>query len=73
AVVQHMLEDGSAWMSGSRWRDRAVLRISVSNWSTSADDVARSLAALRRAVGAPSPFSNMAPPPLRDTHGDATA
>ena len=51
-VVQRMLEDGTAWMSGSIWRERAVLRISVSNWSTTADDVAVSLAALRRAVGA---------------------
>lgn len=54
AVVQHVLEDGSAWMSGSRWRGCAVLRISVSNWSTTDDDVARSLHALRRAVAATS-------------------
>jgi glutamate/tyrosine decarboxylase-like PLP-dependent enzyme len=47
AVVQGMLADGTAWMTGSRWHDRAVLRVSVSNWSTSEADVARSLAALR--------------------------
>ncbi len=34
-------------MTGSRWRDRAVLRVSVSNWSTSETDVERSLTALR--------------------------
>lgn len=51
-TVQRLLEDGSAWMSGSIWRGRAVLRISVSNWSTTADDVATSLAALRRAATA---------------------
>ncbi|MPZ93353.1 MAG: aminotransferase class V-fold PLP-dependent enzyme [Propionibacteriales bacterium] len=49
-VVQRILADGTAWMSGSRWHDLEVLRISVSNWSTSDDDVARSLAALARAV-----------------------
>ena len=49
-VVSRMLADGTAWMSGSRWRDRAVLRISVSNWSTSDDDVRRSIDALRRAA-----------------------
>jgi glutamate/tyrosine decarboxylase-like PLP-dependent enzyme len=49
-TVQRLLEDGSAWMSGSTWRGRAVLRISVSNWSTSDEDVAVSLAALRRAA-----------------------
>ncbi|MGZ4480143.1 MAG: pyridoxal phosphate-dependent decarboxylase family protein, partial [Nocardioidaceae bacterium] len=49
-VVEAVLADGTTWMSGSRWRDRAVLRIAVSNWSTTEDDVARSLAALRKAA-----------------------
>jgi glutamate/tyrosine decarboxylase-like PLP-dependent enzyme len=52
AVVARLIADGAAWMSGSRWRGRDVLRISVSNWSTDADDVARSLDAVRRAVAA---------------------
>lgn len=51
AVVQGMLADGTAWMTGSQWRGRAVLRVSVSNWSTSADDVRRSLTALRAVAG----------------------
>ncbi len=37
-------------MSGSRWQDRDVLRVSVSNWSTDADDVAASVAAVTRAA-----------------------
>jgi len=49
-VVDRMLADGTAWMSGSRWRDRAVLRIAVSNAGTTDDDVARSVEALRRAA-----------------------
>jgi glutamate/tyrosine decarboxylase-like PLP-dependent enzyme len=48
-VVRRVLDDGTAWMSGSRWHDRAVLRISVSNWSTTDADVRCSLTALRRA------------------------
>jgi glutamate/tyrosine decarboxylase-like PLP-dependent enzyme len=51
AVVEAMLADGTAWTTGSLWRGRAVLRVSVSNWSTTVDDVATSLAALRRAAG----------------------
>jgi hypothetical protein len=39
-------------MTGSRWHDKAVLRVSVSNWSTTDEDVARSLTALRRAATA---------------------
>lgn len=54
SVVERMLQDGEAWMSGSTWRGRAVLRISVSNWSTSERDVGRSLRALHRAASAPS-------------------
>ncbi len=52
AVVDGMLADGTAWMTGSRWHDHAVLRISVSNWSTTDDDVRRSLDALRRVTEA---------------------
>ena len=51
AVVAAMLADGTAWTTGSRWRGRAVLRVSVSNWSTTAADVEASLEALVRAAG----------------------
>ncbi len=47
-IVQALLEDGSVWITGSTWQDRAILRISVSNWSTTAEDVALSLDTLRR-------------------------
>ena len=50
AVVDAMLADGTAWTTGSRWHGRAVLRVSVSNWSTTVDDVATSLA---RCTGQP--------------------
>ena len=49
AVARGLLEDGTVWMSGSRWRGRPVLRISVSSWATD-DDVERSLDAVRRVV-----------------------
>ncbi|MFE6233775.1 pyridoxal phosphate-dependent decarboxylase family protein [Cellulosimicrobium sp. NPDC057862] len=49
-VVRRVLDDGTAWMSGSRWHDRAVLRVSVSSWATTDDDVRVSLDALRRAA-----------------------
>jgi hypothetical protein len=50
-VGARLLADGEVWMSGSRWQDRDVLRISVSNWSTDDEDVRRSIEALRRAAG----------------------
>jgi glutamate/tyrosine decarboxylase-like PLP-dependent enzyme len=52
AVAAALLADGVTWMSGSRWHDRAIVRISVSNWSTTDDDVRRSLEALHRAAEA---------------------
>ncbi|HTT59795.1 MAG TPA: pyridoxal-dependent decarboxylase [Acidimicrobiales bacterium] len=50
AVAQRIIADGSTWMSGSRWRGRDVLRVSVSNWSTDDDDVRLTIDAVRRAA-----------------------
>ena len=56
AVTDALLADGTAWMSGSRWRGREVLRVSVSNWSTDDADVAASIQAVHRATTTgPSP------------------
>jgi hypothetical protein len=50
AVTQALINDGAVWMSGSTWAGRAVLRISVSNWSTDESDVAVSVDAVSRAL-----------------------
>jgi glutamate/tyrosine decarboxylase-like PLP-dependent enzyme len=47
-VAARLLRDGTAWMTPSTWHGQAVLRISVSNWRTTDEDVDRTLAALRR-------------------------
>ena len=52
AVTARIIADGRVWMSGSRWRDREVLRISVSNWSTDDADVAAAVDAVRDALAA---------------------
>ena len=52
AVAARLIADGTVGMSGSRWHERDVLRISMSNWSTNADDLERSVAAVRDAVAA---------------------
>jgi glutamate/tyrosine decarboxylase-like PLP-dependent enzyme len=58
-VVRRVQEDGTCFLSGTTWRGRAAMRISVSNWRTTDDDVARSAeavlgayAAARQAAGA---------------------
>jgi glutamate/tyrosine decarboxylase-like PLP-dependent enzyme len=49
-VIDRILRSGTTWMSGSRWSGRRVLRISVSNWSTSDEDVHASVEAVRQAT-----------------------
>jgi glutamate/tyrosine decarboxylase-like PLP-dependent enzyme len=50
AVTETLLADGRVWMSGSRWQDRDVLRVSVSNFSTDDADIEASVEAVRLAV-----------------------
>ncbi|HEU4668330.1 MAG TPA: aminotransferase class V-fold PLP-dependent enzyme [Arthrobacter sp.] len=52
AVTARIIEDGRVWMSGSRWRDRDVLRVSVSNWQTAQEDVETAVAAVASALAA---------------------
>jgi glutamate/tyrosine decarboxylase-like PLP-dependent enzyme len=52
AVIRLVQAEGTCWVSGSMWRGRAVMRISVSNWSTDLDDVDLSVAAIRRCLAA---------------------
>ncbi len=33
-VIRRVQEDGTCWLGGSTWHGKAVMRISVSNWST---------------------------------------
>jgi glutamate/tyrosine decarboxylase-like PLP-dependent enzyme len=39
AVSEYVMADDRAWMSGSRWRGRDVLRVSVTNWTTDDRDL----------------------------------
>lgn len=52
AVTARVIEDGKVWMSGSHWQGRDVLRVSVSNWSTDADDVGTAVEAVSSALAA---------------------
>jgi glutamate/tyrosine decarboxylase-like PLP-dependent enzyme len=47
AVLAAVQASGEAWLSGTVWEERPAIRISVSNWQTSDDDVERTLAAFR--------------------------
>jgi len=48
-VVRRVQAEGTCFMSETVWHGLAAMRISVSNWSTDADDVRRSVASIIRA------------------------
>ncbi|MFI2712202.1 pyridoxal phosphate-dependent decarboxylase family protein [Micromonospora sp. NPDC018662] len=47
-VVAAVQADGTCWVGGTTWRGRRLMRISVSNATTTAADVDRSVAAITR-------------------------
>jgi glutamate/tyrosine decarboxylase-like PLP-dependent enzyme len=54
-VLRRVQESGEAWLSGTTWDGRRAIRISVSNWQTTDDDVARTVAAFEAASYADAP------------------
>jgi glutamate/tyrosine decarboxylase-like PLP-dependent enzyme len=48
-VVDAVQRGGEAWLGGTVWHGRAAIRVSVSNWSTTEEDVDRLAAALEAA------------------------
>jgi glutamate/tyrosine decarboxylase-like PLP-dependent enzyme len=49
-AVTRVQQDGTCWLSGTTWRGRPAIRISVCNWRTGEDDIRRSAAAIRDAA-----------------------
>jgi len=47
-VIGALQADGTCWCGGTVWRGRAAMRISVSSWATTEEDIERSLAAMLR-------------------------
>jgi hypothetical protein len=51
AAVAAVQAGGEAWLGGTVWEGRRAIRLSVSNWRTSEDDVERTVAAFARGTG----------------------
>jgi glutamate/tyrosine decarboxylase-like PLP-dependent enzyme len=47
-VIAAVQSDGTCWCGGTLWHGRVAMRISVSSWATTDDDVELSLAAIAR-------------------------
>ena len=49
-VIEKVQQDGTCWCGPTEWQGRTAMRISVSSWATTEDDVDRSVAAILRAA-----------------------
>lgn len=47
-VIAGIQEEGTCWAGGTKWHGRQAMRISVSSWATTSDDVERSVEAIIR-------------------------
>ncbi len=50
-TIAAIQEDATCWCGGTVWKGRTAMRISVSNWSTTDEDVEQSIEAMIRAAG----------------------
>lgn len=60
-VIEAVQAEGTCWCGGTAWKGRRAMRISVSSWATTSDDVDRSLSAITAIAAAES----AAAPPAR--------
>jgi glutamate/tyrosine decarboxylase-like PLP-dependent enzyme len=52
-VIDAVQADGTCWCGGTLWQGHTAMRISVSSWATTPEDVERSLAAIIRCAERP--------------------
>jgi glutamate/tyrosine decarboxylase-like PLP-dependent enzyme len=52
-VIDAVQRDGTCWCGGTVWHGTTAMRISVSSWATTDDDISRSAAAILRIASAP--------------------
>lgn len=51
-VIDAVQADGTCWCGVTQWQGRTAMRVSVSSWATTDEDVERSLEAILRVAGA---------------------
>jgi hypothetical protein len=56
-VLARVQDEGTCWVGGTKWQGQVAMRLSISNWSTIADDVDRSAAAMLAALDRTEPYS----------------
>ena len=43
AVIARIQQDGVCWVGGTSWQGKRAMRIALVNWSTTDDDIQRSI------------------------------
>jgi len=54
-IIAEIQTDGTCWCGGTVWQDHVAMRISVSSWATTEEDVEQSLSAILRVAADHSP------------------
>ena len=49
-VIKEIQNDGTCWCGGTNWQGKTIMRISVSSWATTEEDVKLSLNAMIKAA-----------------------
>jgi glutamate/tyrosine decarboxylase-like PLP-dependent enzyme len=49
-VIARVQEEGTCWLGGTTWHGMAAMRVSISNWSTTDEDIDRSADAILRMI-----------------------
>jgi hypothetical protein len=50
-VIAAVQAEGTCWAGGAFWQNQQAMRVSVSNWSTTEEDIDRSADAILRCFG----------------------
>jgi hypothetical protein len=56
-VIAALQTEGTCWCGGTQWHGQAAMRISVSSWATTNEDVERSVEAIIRLAKSGRPES----------------
>jgi hypothetical protein len=63
AVIDAVQRDGTCWLGGTTWAGRAAMRISVSGWRTTHEDIERSADAILACLAGVDEAGRPAPAP----------
>jgi len=53
-VIARLQQEGTCWCGGTVWQGQTAMRISISSWATTDEDVERSLDAMLRVAREPA-------------------